>query len=88
MDWDKKNIIGGIVIIAASNLTGSLNAIYPDFRADGFTGLDAKDLESKLRQEHDEDCEKIRRDLQAIAIKIALNEYKLGECKKHIEKGT
>ena len=80
MEWDKKNIIGGIIIIAASNTLSSLNAFYPEFRADGFTGLDAKDLAKELREEHDKDCREIRRVLNDFAIRLNLNEYKVNQC--------
>lgn len=85
MEWDRKNIIGGVIVIAASNALSSLNAFYPEFRADGFTGLDAKKMEEKLRDEHDRDCSSIRKDLNEFAVRINLNEYILGECKKHVD---
>ena len=85
MEWDKKNIVSGVIVIALSNSLSSLNAFYPGFRADGFSGLDAKDMAKELREEHDRDCREIRRVLTDFAIRLNLNEYKVNQCSGNMD---
>jgi hypothetical protein len=51
---DKKLFIYALVILFGGNLTGIINTLNPDYRADPFTGSEGRELRSDLQRQIDD----------------------------------
>ena len=48
---DKKLFIYALVVLFGGNITGIINSISPDYRADSFTGSQGRDLKDELQRQ-------------------------------------
>ena len=62
---DKKLIAFALLVLFGGNLTGIVNTLNPDFRADPFSGTEGRDLQRQLDEikQHDAETRQLLQEL-------------------------